>query len=524
MAMHRKSQSLACRVQSVLPGWLLRAFRVPSDLCTKAPGVQRKTKEQVEAWETYDNLNGDPDTTIVLPTYDRNGNRQNVRTSVAKLSLLSPDHAARKQNLINAMEALIEPGWFSRTKLPESDRGAVLTGSWRGTRGSLERPAYLYDAEKCLDIPAPARAGAPAFYSSSDPRAVPEWFPRARLSGHAVYPTPRLYSTDVPSATLRAAYEALCIAVHRHLEARNTTLRFHPAIVAANMQHNPDARFADPALWYPYSEWRNNNGNPEYYFRNTIRHAVVAPFNDGGGWTFTNHPLWSRSLDNRAEAVVLDSYERVTHGVYDLGSEAISFQVNVADAIADITRMMNVANHLLVSDDAAPSQRVLIDQHAAMTLKQNLQLLSFRHANLPSNQNINEALEAARLERDARYNRGLTQALGVAGYESTGDAGADITALAIDSIGLAMQAGFSLAAGNPIAGVVGGLVLFVVKFGVGLIQYFTAPDRPRDPLDLPFRILRGNDAPWASGAVRNSISLPVPYSAALIEPTVYRGL
>jgi hypothetical protein len=118
------------------------------------------------------------------------------------------------------------------------------------------------------------------------------------------------------------------------------------------MQHNPDARFADPALWYPYSEWRNNNGNPEYYFRNTIRHAVVAPYNDGGGWTFTNHPLWARSLDNRAEAVVLDSYQRVTRGVYDLGSEAISFQVNVADAIADITRMMNVANHLLVSDDA----------------------------------------------------------------------------------------------------------------------------------------------------------------------------
>lgn len=516
---------VACAIKSVIPGWLLRAFRVPSDTCTRVPGVTAATTlDQRQAWETYDNLNGDPDRTVSLPMYDRSGNRRVVNTSVTQLSLLSADHASRKRALETALETFVSNGWFVRSKLPESERGAMLVGSWRGVRGSLERSSLYYDTDKCLDMPPPPRNGAPQLYSSSDPRNLPEWFPRARIGGHTLYPTPRLLSSEVPSPAIRQAFENLCTAVHRHLEARNTTLRFHPAIIAAMMPHNVDSRFSDPNLWYPFVDWRNSNGNPEYFFRNTIRHAMIADYSDGGGWQFTNNGLWFRSLDARTQAVGLDSHREVTRGVYDLGGDALSFQVNVADALLDVIRMVNVANHLLVSDNAAPSQRVLIDQHAAMTLKQNLQLLAMRHAQVPAHQNINEALEAARLERDARYNRGLSEGLGIAGYESKGDVGADITALTIDSLGLALKTGLTVAAGNPIAGVVAGVVMFVVRFGIGLLGYFMAPDRPRDPLTLPFRILRGNDTPWSGGAVRNSIAIPLPYSAALIEPTTYRGL
>jgi hypothetical protein len=400
----------------------------------------------------------------------------------------------------------------------------MLTGQWRGARGSLERSSLVYDADKCLDMPPPPRNGAPRFYSSNDPARLPEWFPKTRLESHALYPTPRLLSNEVPSQAIRAAFEALCVAIHRHLEARNVSLRFHPAIIAALMPHNVDSRFADPALWYPYTSWRDSNGNPEYYFRNTVNHAVVTPYAEGGGWRFTNAPLWFRSLDTRAQAVILDSQGAVTAGVYDMGSESTSFQVNEADAIVDIVRMVNVARHLLVTDSVDYSQRVLIDQHAAMTVKQNLQGLALRHAGISATQNLTEALEAARIERDGRYNRGLSTGLGIAGYESTGDTGADITALTVDSLGLALQTGLTVAAGNPIAGVVAGVVMFVVRFAVGLIGYFSAPDRPRDPLTLPFRILRGNDTPWSGGAVRDSIALPIGYNFAISEPTTYRGL
>jgi len=519
------TDAILCRAKSVVPAWILRALHATDSCAARDASVYRApTSEQTAAFQLYDRLNGTPDTLITLPVVGRDGRTRNTTTSVAALSLLAPDHEARKRAMETTVDAMVRDGWFSRTKLPENERAAILTGQWRGNRGSLERSAVLYDAERCLEVPGPARNGGMAFYSNTDPRALPEWYPNVKLEGHALYPTPRLLSPDVPSTVIRERFETLCTAIHRHLEARNTTLRFHPAIVAAQMPYNVDVRFADPALWYPFSEWRSGNGNPEYLFRNTVRHAVIQPFADGGGFAFSNSPLWFRSIDTRAQAVSLDSYGQVTQGVYNLGSEALSFQCNVADGILDLVRFINAANHLLVTDSVSDAQRVLVDQHAAMTLKANLQPLAQRHAGIPSGQAIVEALQAAERERNARYNRARSEGLGIAGYTSSGDTGADISALTIDSLGLALQAGLTAAAANPIAGVVVAVVMFVVRFGIGLLGLFGAGDRPVDPMTLPFRVLRGSDRPWDGAAVRQSIMLPIPYSAAIMEPTVYRGL
>ena len=132
--------SLPPFVRSALPPWLLRAFGVSDFGGRKGSSIiNRRTPEQRAAWETYDSLNGDPNAVINLPTFDSNGARRVVRTSVAQLAVLSPDHVARKQGLERALAAFTGPGWYVDRKLPESDKGAILTGQWRGNRGSLEQ-------------------------------------------------------------------------------------------------------------------------------------------------------------------------------------------------------------------------------------------------------------------------------------------------------------------------------------------------------------------------------------------------
>lgn len=547
--------SLRCRITGILPDWIIRAFGlqrcvtrvdkpvdkpavggsaqnpfvipyggfVTAKEVSKKGGVSSDADDVRRAHELYDNLHGDPETLITLPTYDRDGKRTDVRTSVARLSLLSNDHASRKRELEEALRVFTESGWFSERKLPESERGLILTGNWPN-RGYQERAPELYDAEKCLDIVKPVRNGGLPTNTSSDPSSLPEWWPKPNLSVSALYPTPRILDRSVPSERIRAAYERLCVAIHRHLEGRNVTLRYHPAIIAALAPMNPDTRFANADLWYPFSEWRQNNGNPEYLFRDTVLHATVVPYEEGGGFRFSNHPFWFRSLDSRSEYVWIKDYGTVTNGVYDLGSSARSMHLYVCDALLEITRMVNAASHILKTENADASQRVLVNLHAAMTVKQNLQPIAHRHAGIPMGANVVEALESARREREARYRRQRSEALGIAGYQSSGDDGADIAALTIDSVGLAVGAGLSAAARSGTAGLVVGIVLFCVRFGIGLLRFFTEPDRPRDPIELPFRILRGVDRPWEGSNVRRSVMINVPYKAALIEPPVYRGL
>lgn len=475
------------------------------------------------AHDLYDRLNSSPDTMIDLP---RPGGG-NLRTSVARLSLLSGDHESRKTELERTLDAFIRDGLFTRTKLPASDRTAMLVGSWLGNRGSLERDALLYDADRCLEFPAPLRNGALEGYSSNDPRALPEWFPGVRLTS-PVYPTPRILdSRGFPDSVLRARYEALLQALHRHLQARNTALRFHPAVIAMTQGHKVDVRFANPDLWYPFSAWRSANGNPEYFDAIQSPHAVVGS-DPNQGWTFTNSALWSQSLARRTQAVVLGDaaggpYDVVTQGVYELGSQAMGFRCRVSDALVDITRAVNAAGHIIATDAVSDAQRVLVDMQAAAQVSRFLRVLAHRHAAIPMGQNITEALQAAALERGAMYNRQRTQSLGIDGYVSVGDDGADITALTIDSLSLAFSGGMAVAAANPIAGVAVGVCLFVVRFATGLVMLFASPDRPRDPVALPFRVKRGDDTPWQSP--RGSIVIPgMTYSQAMLDVPYYRGV
>ena len=215
-------------------------------------------------------------------------------------------------------------------------------------------------------------------------------------------------------------------------------------------------------------------------------------------------------------------WSTVGNGVFDLGSDALMFRCQVSDAIVDITRMINLASHLVATDDVSDAQRVLVDMQAAAQVARMLRQLAHVHAAIPVSQSLSDALAAARLERNAIYNRQRTESLGINGYVSVGDNGADITALTMDSLSLAFSGGAALAAANPIAGVIAGVVLFVVRFGTGLIMLFAAPDRPRDPTTLPFRILRGNETPWQSP--RGSIIVPsVTYEQAMRDVPYYRS-
>lgn len=501
--------------------WVLSLFGRSDSIAPR--GVNGPvTSPPRDAHALYDRLNGSPDETLELPN-PRGGT---VRTSVGKLSLLSADHETRKRELEAAIAAFVNDGLFTRQKLPGSDRAAMLVGNWQGNRGSLERSALLYDADDCLNFPAMLRNGALPGYTSNDPLRLPEWFPTVRLSG-PLYPTPRLLDTRTyPDTVIRARFEELARAIHAHLKARNTTLRFHPGVIAAMQGHRVDVRFSNPALWYPYREWRDGNGDPEYF---DAWQAMPVRIDDAPerGWIITNNALWQRSLATRQQQVSLGdpyggTWNSVGPGIYNLGHDARMFRCQVSDALVDITRFVNLGNHLIATDAVSDAQRVLVDMQASAQVSRMLRRLAYAHTNLPMGQNVVDALAAARAERDAIYNRQRTDALGINGYVSVGDDGADITALTIDSLSLAFQGGLAAAAANPIAGVVVGIVLFVVRFGTGLIMLFTSPERPRDPTTLPFRIERGIDAPWNNP--RNSIVIPcVTYEQAMRDAPFYRS-
>jgi hypothetical protein len=512
-------------LQCYLPEFITRTFRINTDMCGVRGANVLKTlsSEQVDAYQFYDGLMGkSPDTPLSFTAYEtdaqgrKTGRSGKKTTSIKKLALLDDDWQSKTSRLQTIMDRMVRDGIVSYAPLSDPDKALMLRGLAAPVTSQTRDP-MMADPTGIMRAPWRAQAGQIADpYHPSDPRGVPGWYPNVTNSTPKAYLTPRVLSrSDVPANQLRTYYQDLILACHGHLKARNAPMVFHPLAVAAqahifpsrNAYSNVDGESGSRAI----REWADNNNDLNYLLQHTVL-GFRFPDGDqtqgplfGGG---ESHWLWEKSLEVRFPLTIATGTIQ-SRGALDNLERRTSYPIWTADPLLELQRWVNVATALLSTGDAARDPKAaMVDLFACQAVYSGAQVAAYQQINRPLGSNVLGYRERIATEAMARKaaQRG---SLGVPGYQSEGDDTADISMGIIGSVALAAADG--LKAGGFPAGLIVGVVSFVIRGCALMITFLGGPDTEPNPFDYPIR-MGGRGTPTINGlTVKNCLELPPCY-------------
>lgn len=488
---------------------IYRAFGVTDGNGHCIRSYRAMTEEQRQATEFFENLITSPTAPLSYQVAEKNadgrptGRVQTVTTTVARLMGLASDYDATRQRLQEVLNRAFADGYAQFAPLSANEQQVMLRGPagfpfvTRQTRDPML--ANPTDSLRFPIVNGAQRASDP--YYPTDPRMVPQWWPKPTPKRN-VWFNPRVLDRSlVATDRLRQTFESLVLAIAAYLKSRNVPLGWHPLTVVCR-----GPMFRDE---YAYNMWdngmeayiqqfRDERGNDRRFLLSTTVLGTTIPEDINSVAFFpTYHANWLRSLDVRLPlSWNTDTVYLSTGSLDDHDSNVRTWITYTADPLLELLRWMNMAQFLLDSGNTTVNESTkqdaratMVDIFASQAIYTRIQDAAYRLVGLQRGDIVIGYQEKLAKEAAARENRKRSlaiQAAGVEGYESAGDDAADIATATIGTVGLAFAD--AVKTGNIAAGVVS----LLVRGLSSLIAFLSAPSAPRSPYTLPIR-LGGSD-------------------------------